>query len=77
IGKTLEDLATDPIQTIVAVRKNEDTDHKVIPPCGRCREFITDYAPDADIIVFDKDENKLVKVKALEMLPFKYNRSPE
>ena len=75
IGKALADLPDDPITTIVAVRRREDTDHKVIPPCGRCREFITDYAPDADVIIFDMDENALCKVKAFELLPFKYTRS--
>ena len=77
IGKSLADLLNDPIECIVAVRDRETTQHKVIPPCGRCREFITDYAPHADVIIFDDESSDLKKVKALDLLPFKYKNTPE
>ncbi len=76
IGKALDKLVTDPIDCIVAVRKAESTPHKVIPPCGRCREFITDYAPKAWIIVCDPFPDGLVKVVATDLLPFKYTNTP-
>lgn len=76
IGKALEAISTRPIFCIVAVREREMTDHKVIPPCGRCREFITDYAPEASVIVYDEAAKKLVKVGAGDLLPFKYKSMP-
>ncbi len=75
IGKVLEDIDRDPVITIVAVRNRDKTDDKVIPPCGRCREFMTDYAPDANVIVYDKQEQGLRKVSTIDLLPFKYEAS--
>lgn len=72
IGKALDLIVSDPIVAIVAVRNRENTQHKVIPPCGRCREFITDYSTDAYIIVYDDNEQSLRKVKAKDLLPYKY-----
>lgn len=76
IGKVLDKLAEHQITTIVAVRDREETPHKVIPPCGRCREFITDYAENAFVIV-SPDGSNLAKVKATDLLPFKYCRAPD
>ncbi len=72
IGKVLEIIKQDPIELIVAVRERDETKYKVIPPCGRCREFITDYAPQADVIIFDKESDDIFKVSATTLLPFKY-----
>lgn len=76
LGKALEDMAADPVTTIVAVRARETTSHKVIPPCGRCREFITDYCTDAGVIVYDEEAGELIKVPAADLLPFKYRAEP-
>jgi cytidine deaminase len=35
------------IETIVAVNSNG----RVIPPCGICRELISDYSPDCKVII--------------------------
>lgn len=75
IGKAINDIVDDQIEVIVAVRARETSDHKVIPPCGRCREFITDYAIGADVIVYDNETQTLVKVSAPSLLPFKYKRA--
>lgn len=74
IGKALEKMQNQTAQTIVAVRKRETTEHKIIPPCGRCREFITDYFPDINVIIFDSKENEVFKVCANDLLPYKYSR---
>ena len=76
IGKALDKLSDDPIDCIVAVRKAEKSEHKVIPPCGRCREFITDYASNAQVIIYDPVTNQLFKVAAKDLLPFKYSNTP-
>lgn len=63
-----------PFQTIVAVRKpracRDDQALKVVSPCGKCREMIADYAPNADVIMRDGDE--MFKLKISDVLPFKY-----
>lgn len=74
IEKLLTSLPDDPIETIVAVRQRSKTPHKVIPPCGRCREFITDYAATSNVIIEDGDE--IFKVIATDILPFKYVGMP-
>ncbi len=55
------------IKKIVAVRKDENNIAHVIPPCGRCREFIYQIDNDninAEVILEDKN------VKLRELLPY-------
>ena len=55
------------IKKIVAVRKDENNIAHVIPPCGRCREFIYQIDNDninAEVILEDKNE------KLRELLPY-------
>jgi len=54
------------IEMIVAV------DHKgrVISPCGMCREMISDYAPQAEVIISGGDGMKILKVA--DLLPHKF-----
>lgn len=54
------------VRTIVAVTESGD----VVPPCGMCRELVYDYAPNANFILSDGDDYKLVPVA--ELLPQKY-----
>jgi len=56
------------IETIVAVRHTG----QVVSPCGMCRELISDYAPQAGVIVPDPDGERIVPVVTL--LPNKYCR---
>nr|WP_309736823.1 cytidine deaminase [Chamaesiphon sp. OTE_75_metabat_556] len=58
--------AGDPeIETIVAVNSKG----QVVSPCGICRELISDYSPDCNVIITDE---KIVKID--ELLPMKYQR---
>ena len=69
IGMAAADGDSD-IETIVAV----DRLGKVISPCGMCRELISDYSPDAKVIVpFGQGE---VIVPILDLLPNKYEGHP-
>ncbi len=55
------------IRKIVAVWKNENGDLYILPPCGRCREFMSQINGDnleADVVL----EGKTVKLK--ELLPY-------
>ena len=54
------------IDTIVAVRM----DGKVVAPCGMCRELISDYGPQARVIVPGYDGP--VKMTIQELIPVKY-----
>ncbi|HEY9690691.1 MAG TPA: hypothetical protein V6D15_00630 [Oculatellaceae cyanobacterium] len=53
------------LETIVAV----DRRGRVVPPCGMCRELISDYAPSCKVIV---TEAEIVTIS--ELLPLKYQR---
>jgi cytidine deaminase len=54
------------IEMIVAV----DQKGRVISPCGMCREMISDYAPQAGVIVSGDDGIKILKVA--DLLPHKF-----
>lgn len=56
---------------IVAVYHQPGHEPRVIPPCGRCREIITDFV-DGDVILRDPGSPELYKVRAGDLLPFKY-----
>lgn len=53
-------------ECIVAVRGRNG--EEILPPCGNCRQLLSDYAPDCDVIM--QDGGKLFKIPARELLPF-------
>jgi len=55
-------------ECIVAVRGEQG--EEVLPPCGNCRQMLSDYMPNAEVIVSAKEG--LLKIKAHELLPFAY-----
>lgn len=59
---------------IVTVRKpmadEIDQTIKVVNPCGLCREMLTDYYPDIEVII--NDDGKLGTCRAVDLLPLKY-----
>lgn len=60
----------------VAVRHpkpDEDGDIAIVSPCGACREMITDFAPDALVIVPDRD-GRTIKLPIATLLPLPYRR---
>jgi len=54
------------IHEIVAVTESGD----VVPPCGMCRELISDYSPDALVILEEKGSE--IRVHISDLLPQKY-----
>jgi cytidine deaminase len=44
----------------------------VVPPCGACREMLTDFDPDADVIV--STPGGLVRMPVRVLLPLPYQR---
>ena len=57
------------LETIVAVYRDPQGQHEIWPPCGRCRELITDFNPDCWVIV--GPHSRPYKVRARELLPLK------
>ena len=59
------------IDLIVAVR---DRDAYVISPCGKCREYIVDYGPNARVIVPADTAPGYRVVAAKDLIPNKYQK---
>ncbi len=62
--------------TIVAVLRSDEDEHNqeifVVSPCGMCRELLSDYGPDMEVIFAHNGELK--KCAVSELLPEKYTR---
>lgn len=61
-------------ETIVAVAHPHPHENRekcwVVAPCGMCRELISDYGKNTDVII--SYQHELVKCNVLELLPEKY-----
>jgi len=55
------------IRTIVAVCKDESGRIVVTNPCGVCRELLSTYGPDTDVLV--DVQGKVLKLSAPELMP--------
>lgn len=62
------------IDMIVAVR---DRDAYIISPCGKCREYIVDYGPNARVIMPADNKHGYEVVPAVALLPNKYVKRME
>ena len=62
------------VECAVAVRhpKAEESvrDIAIVPPCGACREMLTDFDPAADVIVPGPDGPYRMAIRALLPLPY-------
>jgi cytidine deaminase len=67
IGMAAAEGATE-IETIVAVNRRGE----VVDPCGMCRELISDYSPEA-LVILPSDEGEIV-LAISTLLPSKYRR---
>lgn len=56
------------IETIVAVARHPDW-HGLLPPCGKCREFIKEFG---NPFVIVEEKGKLKKARLGELLPIPY-----
>ncbi len=76
IGKAISEGENEFTTIVAAMRSDEDEQQQemhVVSPCGMCRELISDYGPDMQVIFIDNGELK--KVSVLELLPGKFTRS--
>lgn len=73
LGRAITEYGSTMIDEIVAVYKGEDGKTRIVSPCGICREMISDYSPNAKVIVPD-EESAYLCVPIGELLPNKYKR---
>lgn len=57
------------LDTIVAVRGDGAGNHELLPPCGRCRELISDFDLETWVIVGTLAQPRKVRITTL--LPLK------
>ncbi|QKY19160.1 cytidine deaminase [Halolamina sp. CBA1230] len=61
--------AHDEIEACVAVSyplpSHDAEDHRVVPPCGACRELLVDYNPEMRVVVPVDGENRTVRATEL------------
>jgi cytidine deaminase len=62
------------ISTIVAVLASGEGHFSVVPPCGMCRELISDYGPGARVIYPDHEGN-VVWAPIEDLLPAKWREA--
>lgn len=61
--------------TIVAVKFDETNKKvRVVSPCGVCRYIFDKFGLDLNVIVEDIEHDKVLKVKAKELMPYPYRR---
>jgi cytidine deaminase len=60
------------ITAIVAVYHQQGREPKVVPPCGRCREVIVDFAAKGHVILREPGSPDLYKAPATDLLPARY-----
>lgn len=67
----------DQVICAVTVRKPKpgelNTQTRVVNPCGKCRELLIDYIPEAAVILRQPD-NTLIKESIKKLLPNRYDR---
>jgi len=68
------------LDTVAAVWRSPEGSHYPLPPCGRCREVISDFNPNAWVIVTTIQNHwdinaidNLGKVRITDLLPLKAN----
>jgi cytidine deaminase len=64
------------LETVAAVWRDPDGKHYLLPPCGRCREVISDFNPEAWVILTTMSDHwdataieRPTKVRVGELLP--------
>ncbi len=68
---------TSPITLAVSLRATFDqaSRNEVIPPCGRCRELLLEYAPSADVVLEARTCGPPFTIAPItELLPFPFHR---
>jgi len=62
------------LDTIVAVKMDNDGSVRPVSPCGLCRYTFDKLNLNMNVIVEDVDKDIVLKVKASDLLPYPYKR---
>lgn len=65
------------LDTLVAVKLNDDGKARVVSPCGLCRYIFDKLNLDLNVIVEDSQKDQILKVKASVLMPYPYIRENE
>lgn len=72
------------LETIAAVWRDPNGHHYLLPPCGRCREVISDFNPETWVIVTTMHDHWAVaalekpgKLRIADLLPLKSHKLRE
>ena len=69
IGMALKDNPDFQIEAIVSVR---DADGYIITPCGKCREYISDYSNNKAVVCVPQEDGDYEFLPISDLLPNKY-----
>ena len=75
-GRAVTEHGSSDVAAIVAIYHSSDGRLGIVAPCGMCREMISDYAPQARVLMPDNKQTYR-SVPISELLPGKYRRSVE
>lgn len=64
------------IETIVAVNRRTRTEYGVLPPCGKCRDFIRAFGDPHVILQVGRHIGDAKKVRLSELVPAPWNEAP-
>jgi cytidine deaminase len=59
-------------EAIVALKATGEGEYKILAPCGRCREVISDFSEDIWVIMGTIEDP--FKVRISDLLPMKYEK---
>ena len=62
------------VETLVAVKMNDDGTVRVVSPCGLCRYIFDKFNDSFDVILEDVETGEVLKVNSLSLLPYPYKR---
>jgi cytidine deaminase len=64
------------VKTIVAVTDKGRNRYAILPPCGKCRDFIRAFGDPHVILQVGESLRDSKKVKLSELIPFPWNETP-
>ena len=74
LGRAVTEYGSSAIETVVAVYHAQDGSIGLVAPCGMCREMISDYAPEARVLL-PGEHGGYESLPISELLPGKYRRA--
>ena len=64
------------VRTILAIASKGKNGYAILPPCGKCRDFVRAFGDPYVILQVGKSIGESKKVKLSELSPFPWNEAP-